>query len=61
MIDMEILAWLPIIDFTWTATAVIWLAALVIAAMLSSSGLSGRHKGAIVALSVGGSLALAWA
>ncbi len=52
---------IPTIEFTWTITSVIWVIVLVIATTLAASGLGRRAKRVAAALSVAGSLAIAWA
>lgn len=56
-IIMDALGRLPSIEFTWTVTGAIWLIVMVIAAMLTSSGLRAPSKWSAFVLSVAGALA----
>ncbi len=57
----DLLDLIPLIRFSWLTTAAVWLATFLVAAMLSTSQLSSRHRRVIVFLSAGGALALVWA
>jgi len=58
---MSLPDFVPLIEFNWTVAAVIWVIVLVIVATMGASGIGGRAKRATTVLSIGGSLAIAWA
>jgi len=58
---MNLLESLPAIEFSWTIAAVIWVVVLISVATMGASGIGSRAKRVIPVLSIGGSLAIAWA
>ena len=52
---------IPSIEFNWTTTAIIWVVAFLVAAIISNSGLGPHAKRAVSFLSIVGGMGITWA